>query len=181
MYLNCVNAVSMGNVEESLYLSLQLYYSIKCSISLKAKCFKETMALCRYFTVPCTFTNIILYFEHTQQRFKVAIQSLVVGEHIQEIIKVFQPDGDLVQSRITLPLLLPHTQNPLKFIYKNIMKFSAQYANASYIPSLSVCYAFFSLFFLYAAFALSLIKQQESGPGCFSQWAVGWGGGGELC
>lgn len=66
-----------------------------------------------------TFTNIILCFEHTQQQFKAAIQSFIVGKHIQEIITVFQlPDCDLVQSRITSPLLLPLSQNPLKFIYK---------------------------------------------------------------
>lgn len=50
----------------SLFL-LIAYDSAKCSTCLTAKCFKETKALSRYFTVPL-FTNIILYFEHTQQR-----------------------------------------------------------------------------------------------------------------
>lgn len=112
---------------------------------MKGKCFKDTIALIRSFTVSLLLT--LFFAVNTSQRFKTVILSFVVGNHIQEIITIFQlREYDLVRSRITSPMLLPLTQSSLKFIYKNIMTFSA-YSEALY------AYASLSLSLLYVLFS----------------------------
>lgn len=57
---------STGNLKGWLYFFVLLYYSVKYSICLKAKWFKDTIALSRYFTLSLLLTLFFAVNTHSR-------------------------------------------------------------------------------------------------------------------